>query len=122
MLDGNEDMRSGALSEAFHSCHLREVILERHGPNTPSTYDRNTKNIPIDGIWCTPSLQIQAGGFMAFDEVFEKTNHRTIWIDLTYCQAFGHNMLPVVNPQARRLQCNDPRSVANYTRRYESFI
>jgi hypothetical protein len=51
MLDGNEDMRSGALSEAFHSCHLREVILEWHGPNTPSTYDRNTKNIPIDGIW-----------------------------------------------------------------------
>lgn len=62
MLDGNEDMRSGALSNAFHTCTLREVILEKHGPNTPSTYDRNTKNTPIDGIWCTPSLQIQVGG------------------------------------------------------------
>ena len=36
MLDGNEDMRSGALSNAFHTCTLREVILEKHAKRDPS--------------------------------------------------------------------------------------
>ena len=122
MLDGNEDMRSGLLHDELCKLNFKEAIIDRHGNDTPSTFDRNTRNVPIDGIWCTPSLQISAGGYLPFDEVFEKTNHRTLWIDLSYIQAFGYNMFPIIKYQARRLKCNDPRCVANYNRRYEQFI
>jgi hypothetical protein len=56
MLDGDKDMRSGKLFEALSSCNLHEAIIHCHVTNTPSTYNRNSNNIPIDGIWCNPSL------------------------------------------------------------------
>ena len=87
-----------------------------------NTYRRNTKNVPIDGIWISPNLEIKAGGYFAFDEVFQGTDHRTLWVDITYNMAFGHNMAPLVKPQARRLQCKDPRLVDNYIRKYEEII
>jgi hypothetical protein len=120
MLDGNEDMRSGFLHDELSKQNLREVNINKHGTETPSTLDWNTRNLPIDGIWCTPSLQISAGGYLAFDEVFEKTDHRTVWIELSYRQAFGHNMRPITKFQARRFQCNDPRSVANHNKNMNS--
>jgi hypothetical protein len=122
MLDGNEDMREGFLADEFKKMNLREVIMGRHGTTTPSTFDRNSNNTPIDGIWSTPSVSITAGGYLPFDEVFEKTNHRTLWVDITYVNVFGYNMFPIIKHQARRLQCKDPRSVANYNRRYEQYI
>jgi hypothetical protein len=112
MLDGNDDMRHGYLHPALSSCQLRECILERHGNKAVSTYKRNTKNVPIDGIWISPSLEIQAGGYFEFDEVFQGTDHRTIWVDFSYNMAFGHNMAPIIKPQLRRLQCKDPRLIA----------
>jgi hypothetical protein len=101
-------MREGYLSEAFKQINLQEVIIERHGTNTLLTFDRNSNNTLIDGIWCNPSISIMAGGYMLFDEVFEKTNHRTLWVDITHVNAFGYNMFPIIKHQARRLQCKDP--------------
>jgi hypothetical protein len=75
MLNGNEDMRTGDLFEAFSNCNLQEAIIHRHGTNTPSTYIRNLSNTPINGIWCNPSLTIQAGGYCEFNQVFANTNH-----------------------------------------------
>ncbi len=96
--------------------------MERHGKRAVITYRRNTKNVPIDGIWISPSLEIRASGYFAFDEIFQGTDHHTVWVDLAYTMAFGHNMAPIVKPQARRLQCKDPRLVANFIRKYEEFI
>jgi hypothetical protein len=122
MLDGNQDMRKGELYEAFTSCNLHEAIIQRHGTNKPSTYIRNSSNTPIDGIWCNPGLSIKSGGYCEFDQVFNNTNHRTIWIEVTYLHAFGHNMPPIIRPQARRLQCKDPRCVDNYIKILEKYI
>jgi hypothetical protein len=122
MLDGNDDMRRGDIHRAFTNCNLHECLLERHGNRAVNTYRRNDKNVPIDGIWASPSIDIKAGGYLAFDEVFPGTDHRTLWIDITYRTAFGHNMAPIVRPQARRLQCKDPRLVSNYICKYEAFI
>jgi hypothetical protein len=102
MLDGNQDMRQGYLASSLHSVHLREVILECHGHRAPSTYKRNTRNVPIDGIWATPGIQIKAGGYFDFDEVFHGTDHRTLWIDINYRSAFGADGgAPIIRPRAR---------------------
>ncbi len=122
MLDGNDDMRKGAIHQALSQCQLREAVISKHGPNTPFTHRRNKQNVPIDGIWLTPSLEISACGFKEFDAVFPGTDHRTIWLELSFITAFGHNMPPIAKPRHRRLQCNDPRCVANYNRSYERFV
>jgi hypothetical protein len=101
MLDGNDDMRRGEIRRAFNNYQVRECILEHHGNKAVNTYRRNTKNVPIDGIWISPSLEIQAGGYFEFDEVFPGTDHRTLWVDITYNMAFGHNLAPIVKPQPR---------------------
>jgi hypothetical protein len=62
-LDANEDMRTGAVATAFRSRHLREVILDRHGNNAPPTTDNGST--VIDGIWATPIIQIECGGYLA---------------------------------------------------------
>ncbi|MFN9982402.1 MAG: hypothetical protein ACK53Y_20915, partial [bacterium] len=117
LIDGNSSMKSSDLSLALSACSLREVLLDRYGTNGPSTFIRNTTRTPIDGIWATPGIDILAGGYFSYDEVFQGTDHRCLWIDLSLSNAFGHNMPPIVRPQMRRLHCRDPRIVDNFNRR-----
>jgi hypothetical protein len=121
-MDGNSDMRNSDLSTNLTSINLREVILEKHGLNGPATYRRNVNNTPIDGIWASPSVNIERGGYFQYDEVFANTDHRCIWIDISYITAFGHNMPPIIRPKARRLHNKDPRIVNNFIRCYKKFI
>jgi hypothetical protein len=37
--------------------------MEKHGKNTPETYRRNNNRIPIDGIWASPGVSIENGGY-----------------------------------------------------------
>jgi hypothetical protein len=120
MLDANEAMRRGQLSVTFHLIQLREVILQHHGNKAPSTYRRNTKEVPIDGIWTSPGVHIKAGGYFSFDEVISGTDHRTLWIDVEYKIAFGHDgSAPIIRPRARRLNNRNPniRDNFNYLRK-----
>jgi hypothetical protein len=116
LLDGNDDMRASATSSALTHLTLQEVLLERHGRQAPSTYRRNSSNTPIDGIWMSPGLSILRGGYLSFDQLFLGTDHRGIWVDVSFVTAFGHTMPPIVKPKARRLTCQDPRLVENFTR------
>jgi hypothetical protein len=115
LLDGNKDMRRGALATTFKSLLLREVILERHGNKAPSTYRRNNREVPIDGIWASPGIVIKAGGYFSFYEIIEGTDHRALWIDVSYKLAFGHDGgAPIVRPKARRLNNQNPTVRDNY--------
>jgi hypothetical protein len=117
LIDGNSSMKSGDLASAFSNCSLREVLLDKYGLQGPSTFIRNTTHTPIDGIWATPGIDILAGGYFAYDKVFPGTDHRCLWIDLSFATAFGHNMPPVVRPQMRRLHCRDPHLGDNFNHR-----
>jgi hypothetical protein len=70
LLDGNEDIWTGQVYKHLTGCQLRELILERHGTNAPSTYRRNNYKTPIDGTWATPGIKISAGGYFDIDEDF----------------------------------------------------
>ncbi len=102
-------------------CQLRELILEWHGTNAPSTYRRNNNKVPIGGIWATPGIKIMAGGYFDFDEVFFNTDDQTLGIDSTFVTAFGHNMPPIAKPGTRRLHCKNPWIIKNYPSIYENF-
>ena len=119
LIDGNTNMKQSDLKSALEECSLQEAIMKRHGLNGPSTFRRNTTNNPIDGIWTSPNIDISTGGYFAYDSVFLNTDHRCLWIDITFVTAFGHNMPIIHKPKARRLHCKDPRIVNNFVRLYK---
>lgn len=88
--------------------------------NGPSTFRRNKNKSAIDGIWTSRGIEIKAGGYLAFDELVPNTDHRCLWVDITFQTAFGHNMPAVERPKTRRLHNRDPRIVANFNNRYEA--
>lgn len=105
MMDCNEDVEGENMSTWLNQIGLREGILNLHhqAPRQP-TYQRGT--VPIDGIFVSNTLQLSAGGYMDFGSF--PSDHRAIWIDLTFSSAFGCNMPEIIKPQMRKLKSNDP--------------
>jgi hypothetical protein len=67
-LDANEDVREGPVSDMFERLGLQEVILTRHyNYSPPATYNRNTQQVPIDGIFISSELKVTGAGYGAFD-------------------------------------------------------
>lgn len=83
---------------------LREVLYKRHGKG-PATFEYGSDS--IDGIFMTRSLQITQGGYLPFDHLL-KSDHRALWADVSFVNAFGIKMLPIEHALARRLNCKDP--------------
>ncbi len=63
-------MRASDLITSLQSIQLYEVILGMQRLLGPSTFKWNTTITPIHGIWVTPGIQIQAGGYFDYDVVF----------------------------------------------------
>ncbi len=111
--DINEDILSDAIATYFSDLGLRHLIFSRHNhTSAPPTYYRNTGNTAIDGIWASPSLDLLRGGYLEKGDF--PGDHRPIWFEVSYAQAFGRSLPPIWRPQARRLQLRDPRCVARY--------
>jgi hypothetical protein len=119
LLDGNMDMRNNPITNTFLRLQLEEKILLHHGMQRPETYKRNKNNSPIDGIWASKEIRITRGGYFDYGQLIPSADHRCVWMDISFQEAFGHNMPPVPRPKTRRLHCRDPRIVLNYTREYE---
>lgn len=100
LIFGNSNMIRRNMQEKLTNFHLHEVLLQNHGFYGPSTYRRNNQRTPIDGIWTSPNITILAGGYFTYDEVFINTDHRCLWVDITYIQSFGHKRPNIVKPAA----------------------
>ena len=77
-VDANEDLSStgpNSFRYKLQQAGMTEAILQRHGPTTVATYQRNTKNQPIDGIFTSPGVSVLLGGYYGFDEFFG-SDHR----------------------------------------------
>ncbi len=96
--------------------------MEKHGKNTPETYRRNNNRIPIDGIWASPGVSIENGGYFDYDILLPDTDHRMLWIDISYTTAFGYIMPQLLHSSPLRLRCTDPRIVSKYNAHLERFI
>ncbi len=113
-------MRNSALSSTLNSLQMTEVILCRHGNGGPSTFRCNNTNTPIDGIWTSSGIRVKQCGYLPYDHILPGADHHCLWLDITYKNAFGHNMPAVPCPNTRRLHCRDPQIVQRYIEIYET--
>jgi endonuclease/exonuclease/phosphatase family metal-dependent hydrolase len=120
--DANEDVRSGMTSEFFLALGLREVILERHSRlSPPATNDKNNSRIPIDGIWASQELKVNAAGYLPFGEGC-KSDHRLLWADFSYHTVFGRETPKTYHVPAKKLRSDDPRLVKRYNRKVKAAL
>jgi hypothetical protein len=121
-IDANEDVRTGETAEFFRACGMKEAILDRHREQSPpATYNRNQSRQPIDGLWVTPGLTAVAAGYEAFGKGCP-SDHRALWADFTYEDAFGHSPPPLTSPDARRLRAEDPRLADRYNEQLKAAL
>ena len=118
MIDCNEDIRSPTIKNSFQSVGLKEIITNNRDENAPATFHRGSA--PIDGIFATPTINMLQGGYLPFGEM--PSDHRTLWLDISYENAFGYTMPPILNPISRRLKSNIPSSRNRFNQDYKSFI
>ena len=116
-LDANEDVHTGMTHETFRSLGMTEIILKLHGHRSlPATCDKNHKREPIDGIFATSGIRLVAGGYSPFNSGCA-SDHRYLWVDISYVDAFGFAAPPHVSPSPRRLLTKDPLMVHRYNQR-----
>ena len=113
-IDANEDVRKGDTSDTFRALGMREMILRAHGHRSPpATCNKNKNREPIDGIFATPGLRLVAGGYSSFDSGCP-SDHRYLWVDISFCDALGYTSPALVPPPIRRLKADNPKSVKKY--------
>ena len=113
--DINSDITDGTLPQKLQELGLIEAVLSLITPHKNQTSAHisasNESNKVIDGIWVTPSLIIQGGGYTDYGP----WDHRTPWLDIDLLSTFGSNQPN--NPlrtSGRRLQLSVPKTVQRY--------
>jgi hypothetical protein len=117
-LDANDNVRTGPVNAMLRNRGLVEVHSAQH-PHLPprATCNKNTQDIPVDGIWASPSLDCSSAGYLGFGEIIiGKTDHRLIWADFTFESALGFQPPEPSYVAPQRLTLNDPRVVKKYNR------
>jgi hypothetical protein len=76
--DGNGGMTAGNLAQVLSEHQLQGVLVQRHSQTTKATVTNSETRNPIDGLWCTRRLPIRCGGYLPFEALTPKTNHRTL--------------------------------------------
>ncbi len=115
-MDANDNVRNGEVNTMLRNRGFVEVHAARH-PQLPtaSTCNKNTRNIPVDGIWASPSLDCLAAGYYGYGElIIGKTDHRMIWADFSYETALGFQPPVPSYQQPQRLTLKDPRVIKRY--------
>ena len=91
MIDLNENITSQNITDTFQQIGLREAITTKYGhTGTVPTYQRG--QVPIDGIFLSPTLKISIGGYFPFHAF--PTDHRFIWAKISFASCFGYRLPP----------------------------
>ena len=119
-IDANEDVRTGNTLETFRSLGMKDLILGTHGKKSPpATCAKNRNRQPIDAIFATAGIKLVAGGYAPFN-VGCPSDHRFLWVDISFYDAFGHAAPPLVPPDIRRLNTGNPKLVHKYNEQVNS--
>ena len=119
LIDDNSTMKNSDLQAKLQELDMQEACLSWHGNNGPATFRRNKNRTPIDGTWLSKGLSPKFSGYLDYDSLIPGAEHRCLWTDITFIQAFGHNTPPTVRSPMRGLHCKDPRIVENHVKKYE---
>ena len=114
-MDANEDIRHGKVNDMFNSINMWEQISRRHGSRRPlpATHNRNTNNIPIDGIWTNINDANLKCGYYGHGELLP-SDHRPMFIQLSRHTVFGHNPPHIHRYKVPDLPTTDPRIRSRY--------
>ena len=117
-LDANDHVRSGDVNTMLRSKGLVDAHARQHPHlSTEATCDKNKHDVPVDGLWTSPSLDCIAAGYFGFGEVvIGKTDHRMIWADFTYESTLGFQPPEPSYIAPQRLTLTDPRVVRKYNK------
>jgi hypothetical protein len=109
-LDLNDNDWTSTAAQAIESWGLINVHTTHH-PDLPTvaTCNKNQSNIPIDGMWCSPGIEIISAGMAGFRSPdLGKTDHRLLWADFTVDSLFGYRPPPLVYIQQTGIPLHDP--------------
>ena len=117
-LDANDNVRTGDVNKMLRRLGLVDIHQFKHPHlSTESTCNKNTQDIPVDGIWASPALDCIACGYYGYGElVMGKTDHRMIWGDFGYESAFGFKPPEPAYSAPNRLTLADPRVIRKYNK------
>jgi hypothetical protein len=119
--DINDNILSQATTNFFEDVGLRHLIFSKHDSSqAPATYYHNHSGKAVDGIWASPCLDLVRGGYLGKQEF--PGDHRAIWFEILYAQAFGPSLPKIWKPKARRLQLRDPRCVKQFNVEYRRLV
>jgi len=116
-LDANEDIDTGDTAHWMQTWGLTNALRRTH-PQRPrvATCNKNRNNIPIDGIWISPGLQISAAGMTGFGELHPDPDHRILWIDVTTSSLFGFQAPPPDKRPLHSIPLHNPTAIKKYIR------
>ena len=119
LMDCNTDVTSDELTSWLEHHGLKNAITRKHGClESKATYHRGS--VPIDGIFVSESVHIDNAGYLAFGAF--PTDHRCLWVDISFNNLFGHNMPRLYHANARRLQSDNPKVAKKFCNIYTTFI
>ncbi|CAJ1938373.1 unnamed protein product, partial [Cylindrotheca closterium] len=115
-VDANEDIsstKSSSFRQRLRDVGMEEAILQRYPGRTVATQHRNKRGTPIDGIFTTSGVAVQAGGYYNFDEFFS-CDHRGLWIDIDLEKSLGGYKPQKTPYKPRKLTMLDTTAVRRY--------
>ena len=114
-LDANEDIHAGLTREWTTRWGLVDGLQRLHPTlQRVATCNKNLSNVPIDGLWVSPSLNVLAAGMSGFGELYPDSDHRLLWVDIHVQSLFGFlTPLPEKRP-SESLPIKDPRAMKKY--------
>ena len=107
--DFNEDTQSPQVERWFNKIGMVNVF--GNGRPVPPTYSGGSK--PIDGVFISRTIQVEATGMLGFGEGIT-SDHRCLWIDIDPRVIGCRKQAETVPARARRLQHRNPRTVQRY--------
>ena len=119
MIDGNENMRTGALAKRLkqRDINMRDSIREKVGSLKFPTWFRGQEQ--IDAIWVSDELKVESATMLPF--FFSIGDHRGIMIDIPEHMLLGNKLIKIKRPYARRLICGRPEVRNKYVKLLERY-
>ena len=119
--DLNDEIRGPSIKAYFEDLGMHNLIFQKHDETlAPTTFFRNKKGKVMDGMWGTANISAVKCGYL--EPCDFPGDHSAIWVDISYNCALGHNPPLPSNPDANRLQLDQPKTVKKYTQAYKAEV
>jgi len=119
--DLNEEIRGPAIKDFFSNLGMHNLIFQKHEEaEAPTAFFQNKSGKVLDGVWGTANISATKCGYL--EPCDFPRDHSTVWMDISYNCALGHNPPLPANPDANRLQLHQPPTLKKYLKTYNAEV